>query len=183
MRPAQLSCVNRFALPLLGLVVALGGCASKAPNTPPPPPVTYAEAILYNGTGQRMGAVSLLPEGNGIQGMITLSNGALTPGEHGLHIHTVGKCTPPDFTSVGAKKEDLAPLTVDATGGAQTSFSVSGTFSDMFDIDGASIVVDAGAAPAPESGEKAGSAESADKAESEAGPAAVLCGILYRKQR
>src|SRR5437870_6171961 len=32
---------------------------------------------------------------------VTLRVNGLKPGEHGFHIHTVGKCEPPDFTSAG----------------------------------------------------------------------------------
>src|SRR5205807_6533161 len=33
---------------------------------------------------------------------LTLRVNGLRPGEHGFHIHAVGKCEPPDFTSAGA---------------------------------------------------------------------------------
>jgi len=187
MRSAKLPRLHWFALPLLGLTVALGACAPKAPNTPPPPPVNYAEAILYNGTGQRMGSVSLLPGGSVIQGSIQLNNGALAAGTHGMHVHSVGKCTPPDFASAGPHlnpgnrqhgtenpqgphEGDLPSLVVNEAGGAQMNFTINGSFDDLFDVDGASFVVhadpdDMKTDPSGNSGER------------------LLCGVIYRKQR
>jgi len=187
MRPAQHLRLNRLALPLLGVTAALGACAPKAPNTPPPPPISYAEAILYNGTGQRMGTLSLLPQGGTLQGTLQLNNGALTPGAHGMHIHAVGKCTPPDFTSAGAHlnpgnkqhgmenpegphEGDLPSLVANEAGGAQTSFTVNASFDELFDVDGAAFVIHAD----PDDMKTDPSGNSG---------ARVLCGVIYRKQR
>jgi superoxide dismutase, Cu-Zn family len=92
---------------------------------------------LHNAQGEQIGNVTLSEEeasGVLIRGMIS----KLPPGTHGFHIHSVGKCEPPDFKSAGNHfnprgKEhglknpagphagDLANLTVGPDGSAQVN--------------------------------------------------------------
>lgn len=94
----------------------------------------------------------------------------LTPGEHGLHLHTTGKCAGPDFASAGSHLNpeghqhgtlnpaghhmgDLPNVTADAAGFARASFpmtSLSLPLGDaellhtLMDNGGPAIVVHAG---------------------------------------
>lgn len=166
------------------LAFALQGCGAKAPAGAPPPPVPFAEAILYNGSGERSGIVTLKPDGNQLQGSVTVTGG-LTPGQHGMHIHTTGQCTLPDFASAGghlnptgkqhglenpagSHEGDLPMLVADTAGAGALTFTVPATLSTLFDADGAAFVIHAGmddmkTDPSGNSGSR------------------VMCGVLYRK--
>lgn len=58
-----------------------------------------AKAELYNAQGKKVGVATLLERSDGVA--ITLQGSKLPPGPHGFHIHAVGKCEPPGFTSAG----------------------------------------------------------------------------------
>ena len=58
-----------------------------------------AKAELKDPQG-RVVATATLSEVSG-RLRVTLTASALQPGVHGLHIHAVGKCEPPAFTSAG----------------------------------------------------------------------------------
>jgi Cu-Zn family superoxide dismutase len=56
-----------------------------------------AQAELRNAQGETVGHASLRPTLAGVA--IALQIVKLPPGIHGVHIHAVGKCDPPDFAS------------------------------------------------------------------------------------
>ena len=58
-----------------------------------------AHADFINGKGEKVGTATITPSGAGVKIAINVMN--LPPGMHALHIHTVGKCDPPDFMSAG----------------------------------------------------------------------------------
>jgi Cu-Zn family superoxide dismutase len=58
-------------------------------------PAISASVALVGGNGQAVGSARL--SGNSL----TLEAGGLTPGAHGMHLHAVGRCDPPDFASAG----------------------------------------------------------------------------------
>ncbi len=58
-----------------------------------------AKAELRNAQGETVGTAVLTEERQGAK--ITLQVSQLAPGRHGFHIHAVGKCEPPGFTSAG----------------------------------------------------------------------------------
>lgn len=170
---------------LAGLSLALAGCGAKAPPGAPPPPVTYAEAVLYDGTGALSGKVTLTPKGDMLAGTINIIAG-LKAGEHGMHIHAVGQCVLPDFASAGPHLNptgmkhgtenpegphmgDLPILTANADGTASMSFEAHTNLKALFDADGASFVIhaDADDMKTDPSGNSGGR---------------ILCGVLYRKQ-
>ena len=168
----------------ISLAFALQGCGAKAPAGAPPPPVPFAEGILYNNAGQRAGIVTLKPAGDALQGSVTVTGG-LTAGQHGMHIHATGKCTLPDFASAGTHlnpdgkqhgsenpsgphQGDLPILVADSTGSASMTFMAHTSLEMLFDMDGAAFVVhekpdDMKTDPTGNSGGR------------------VLCGVLYRK--
>jgi Cu-Zn family superoxide dismutase len=58
-----------------------------------------AHADILNAQGQNVGSAKLKATSGGVKIEIMVSQ--LPPGEHGIHIHTVGKCDGPDFKSAG----------------------------------------------------------------------------------
>jgi Cu-Zn family superoxide dismutase len=55
---------------------------------------------LQDAKGQDAGIATLSAAATGVRIRLNVKN--LPPGEHGLHIHQVAKCDPPDFKSAGA---------------------------------------------------------------------------------
>jgi Cu-Zn family superoxide dismutase len=88
-----LSVVKGFLL--AGAAVLLGGCASMSSE---PEPVA-AGAALKDKDGKDVGVATLIQTADGVR--IAVTGYRLPPGTHGLHIHAVGECRPPDFTSAG----------------------------------------------------------------------------------
>ncbi|MGA3293820.1 MAG: superoxide dismutase family protein [Candidatus Acidiferrales bacterium] len=80
----------RFLVFAPALLLASALCAQAA---------VTAHANLVDSTGKSVGKATLKQTSGGVQIKVTLSN--LPPGTHGIHIHTVGKCDPPDFKSAG----------------------------------------------------------------------------------
>ncbi|MFY9270531.1 MAG: superoxide dismutase family protein, partial [Candidatus Manganitrophaceae bacterium] len=118
---------RRFLLGLFGLV--LFHTAALAQTTP------KAETEIQNAQGEKIGMATFTEGPDGVQIAIDVSK--LPPGPHGLHLHAVGKCEPPDFKSAGGhlnpegKKHglqspegphagDLPNLTVKSDGTAKT---------------------------------------------------------------
>lgn len=58
-----------------------------------------AHADFVNAQGNKIGTAVFHPAGNGVRIDVKVSQ--LPPGTHGIHIHNVGKCDGPDFTSAG----------------------------------------------------------------------------------
>lgn len=134
-------------------VLALGGCIS-VPN----PSVPKAEAVLRDASGATVGRADLTRKADRLRLSIDVSG--QTPGEHGLHIHTVGRCEAPAFTSagphwnpgmkqhgrdnpMGAHMGDLPNLVVGPDGRGELSAELPGEMAELLDADGASIIVHA----------------------------------------
>ncbi|HSE03127.1 MAG TPA: superoxide dismutase family protein [Methylomirabilota bacterium] len=81
---------------LLGVAAMLAGCASTPADRGP----LSAEAILKDKDGKQVGSATLIETPEGVR--IAVTGYRLPPGGHGLHIHEVGLCQPPDFASAGA---------------------------------------------------------------------------------
>ena len=58
-----------------------------------------AHADIVNAQGQKIGTAKILPAKQGVKIEVNVSQ--LPPGTHGIHIHAVGKCEGPDFTTAG----------------------------------------------------------------------------------
>ena len=58
-----------------------------------------AKADIYNIRGEKIGTATLSQVPDGVR--IGLEVSKLSPGMHGIHIHAVGKCDPPDFSTAG----------------------------------------------------------------------------------
>lgn len=127
-----------------------------------PPASGEAHAVVRDADGRELGTVTLTDVAEGIQLSGTLRG--LSPGEHGIHIHTVGSCEAP-FESAGPHWNptsrqhgtenpngphlgDLPNLAAgsDSTAAVQ-GITPGGTLRStnaLLDADGASVVVHAG---------------------------------------
>jgi Cu-Zn family superoxide dismutase len=142
------------------LILSLAAIAMAADNA-----VKSAHADIMNAQGVKIGAAKLTAAPDGVKAVVTVSQ--LTPGEHGIHIHNVGKCEGPAFTTAGGHFNptsahhgvnntqephphvgDLANLTVDESGKAKTTITIAGaTLGDgansLFHEGGTSLVIHA----------------------------------------
>jgi Cu-Zn family superoxide dismutase len=124
-----------------------------------------AHADLVNAQGATIGHAKFSTVPDGVK--VTINVGQLTPGEHGIHIHTVGKCEGPAFTTAGGHFNptsshhgvnnaasphphvgDLPNLVVSAKGTAKITFTAAGaTLGDgpnsLFHDGGTSLVIHA----------------------------------------
>ena len=135
-------------------VVLLAGCAM---NDELGPTGSGPSIALVNGAGAVTGAVQAEPRAGGTYLRIAVQG--LTPGDHGLHLHSVGRCDGPAFTTAGAHWNpagrqhghlnpdgahagDLPNLTVSTNGHGAINFLATG--GPLADADGTSLVVHAG---------------------------------------
>ena len=124
-----------------------------------------ARADFMNAQGTKIGTATFTPAASGVRVAVRVSQ--LTPGEHGIHIHNVGKCEGPAFTSAGGHFNptnahhgfhntqeprphvgDLPNLVVDSSGKGSASFIAHGaTLADgpnsLFREGGTSLVIHA----------------------------------------
>ena len=144
-----------------------------------------ARAILKDAQGKVVGAATLNEVSGGVK--IAMRVSGLKPGEHGFHIHAVGKCEPPAFTSAGAhlnpygKKHghknpdgahagDLPNLTVGADGTGSIDVTAAGVTltagrASLLQPGGASLVLHAN--PDDEKTDPAGNSG-----------ARIVCGVI-----
>jgi Cu-Zn family superoxide dismutase len=138
-----------FLLPLL-----LPACAPVEPAGGAPMP-------LINALGAPIGTVRAWQTAGGVTFRIDASG--LPHGVHGIHVHTVGRCDPPEFTSAGghwnptARKHgmnnpagphagDLPNVEVAANGVLGAAVTLPGaSMASLLDADGAALVIHAGA--------------------------------------
>jgi Cu-Zn family superoxide dismutase len=146
----------RTTLALAGTLV-LAGCAGMAGPAGGP----AATADLVNVRGERVGTAVLTEAGGTVR--LRVEATGLAPGPHGIHIHAVGRCEPPGFTSAGghfnplgrkhgleaadgAHAGDLPNLVADAAGRAHYEattrlVSIGGGLLSLFDADGSAVVI------------------------------------------
>jgi Cu-Zn family superoxide dismutase len=82
---------------LAGIVLACGGHTPGPDGVRLPAPAATAE--LRNAAGERVGVATFTRNDAGAT--LAVSVGGLSPGEHGIHLHQNGDCTPPDFAGAG----------------------------------------------------------------------------------
>lgn len=144
-------------LPALLCLSAASALADTAPKS--------AHADIMNAQGAKVGTAKLSATKGGVK--IAVSVSQLPAGQHGIHIHNVGKCEGPAFTSAGGHFNptmahhgahntqnphphlgDLPNLVVDKDGKAKTTFVASGTTlgdgpNSLFHDGGTSLVIHA----------------------------------------
>ncbi|HEX5724953.1 MAG TPA: superoxide dismutase family protein [Longimicrobiaceae bacterium] len=118
---------------------------------------------LVNAQGEPVGTLRVTPHDDG--SFLALSMARLPPGVHGVHLHAVGRCDTPDFTTAGPHLNpngrqhgsrnpqgphlgDLPNMTVGADGGGTLTAVVHAYLaanSPLLDADGTAIVVHAAA--------------------------------------
>jgi len=90
---------GKFAMKRLAWVFALlpliGGKAYGQPKAVDP----GAAAAIINSKGEPVGSAMLTQGPQSVTIAVVVS--LLPPGKHGIHIHAIGKCDPPDFKTAG----------------------------------------------------------------------------------
>jgi Cu-Zn family superoxide dismutase len=113
-----------------------------------------ATATLVDGNGKKLGRVTLTQ----FRGKVTVAGRVkhIAPGFHGFHVHAVGKCEGPAFTTAGghfsapgqthgSHAGDLPPLLVNADGSASAAFETDRfVLAQLRDADGSALIVHAG---------------------------------------
>ena len=140
-------------------VFALGSMAALAACNTTGEPVGGPQFALVNSAGQSIGAVRMWETPGGVT--FRIGAAGLPHGIHGIHVHSVGRCDPPGFTSAGSHfnpdgrqhgfdnpagphRGDMPNVTVSATGVLQEAVSLPGTsFASLLDADGAALVIHA----------------------------------------
>ena len=146
------------SLSALALALAIGACTTVTSASASP--LGSAQLVLADGTPA--GTAKL--DTNGDKVTLTVALSGLPAGEHAMHLHTTGACVAPDFKSaaghlnpegkqhgahnpMGSHLGDLPNVTVDASGTAQASVTLTGTPAQLepilFDADGTAIVIHA----------------------------------------
>jgi Cu-Zn family superoxide dismutase len=143
------------ALTVTALVAA--GCAALQAGTP------TATAELRNAQGQVVAHATFTQTAAGVR--IVVDARGLPPGDKGIHIHEVGRCEPPTFTSAGGHFNpgrrqhglenpagphagDLPNIRIDAqgTGRLETTtdrVTLASGPTSLFDADGSALVIHA----------------------------------------
>ena len=131
----------------------LAGCVTDEPQGGAP-------MALVNAQGQAIGSVRAWQTPGGVSFRVQASG--LTHGIHGIHVHGVGRCDPPDFTTAGGHWNpaarhhglnnpagphagDLPNVEVSANGVLNATVVLSGaSMASLLDADGAALVLHAG---------------------------------------
>jgi Cu-Zn family superoxide dismutase len=82
---------NWLAVPALLCFCAAVALGDSAPQT--------AHADIMNAQGEKIGTAMITAATEGVK--ITVKVSGLPAGDHGIHIHTVGQCDGPAFTTAG----------------------------------------------------------------------------------
>ena len=139
---------------LLAAPLALPGCAAVEPQGGPPMP-------LINASGQTIGSVRAWQTPGGVSFRVNATG--LPHGVHGIHVHPIGRCDPPDFSTAGTHWNptgkqhglnnpqgphagDMPNVTVAANGVlSETVVLSNATMAQLLDQDGSSIMIHANA--------------------------------------
>ena len=139
---------------VLALGLVLAGCVPMAA-----PDVPVSTADLVSSSGAVLGTVRVFSEPTGVT--LRIDAAGVPAGQHGVHVHSTGRCDPPDFTSAGPhwnpgeRKHghrnpagfhmgDLGNLGVGADGKLVAGLLVpQATVDALRDVDGAALVLHA----------------------------------------
>ncbi|ARS29321.1 superoxide dismutase family protein [Sphingomonas sp. KC8] len=152
-------------MPPLALVGLLAACASNSADPAATPAVPASATVVLNGAdGTSMGSATLTDTPSGIRLVIDARN--VAPGAHGFHLHAVGLCEAPGFTTAGSHWNptnmahgkdaaggphwgDLPNLIAGTDGAGQLEVTIPGAqlmggANPLLDADGAALVIHAG---------------------------------------
>ena len=79
---------------VLALGLVLAGCVPMAA-----PDVPVSTADLVSSSGAVLGTVRVFSEPTGVT--LRIDAAGVPAGQHGVHVHSTGRCDPPGFTSAG----------------------------------------------------------------------------------
>jgi superoxide dismutase, Cu-Zn family len=149
--------MKKFLLAILGLSFVIG-CSMASPGT-------HAAAELKDKDGKTVGRALLREVSDGV--LVRLEVKGLTPGLHAVHVHAVGKCEAPAFTTAGghfnptqkkhgfkspegAHAGDLPNMLVAKDGAGRfealdDAITLKAGPASVFDADGSALVIHAGA--------------------------------------
>lgn len=147
---------------LLGAALGIGGCATGHQSARTINTFTdyQAEAILKSPDGGPRGR-ALLASGGGSALTLHIEAEGLPAGQHGVHLHAIGRCDAPDFQTAGphwnpagrqhgrenpqgAHEGDLPNIAISADGRGTLDTTISGaTLDQLLDADGAALVIHA----------------------------------------
>lgn len=151
--------------PLLIAAAPLAACTgNNAVDTAGDTAVANGALITLAGPdGAAKGSATLTQTDTGIR--LAVDGTGLLPGAHGLHLHTVGRCDPPDFASAGSHwnpsgavhgkdaaggphRGDLPNLIAGTDGAGRVEMTITGAYltggeNPLLDADGAALVIHA----------------------------------------
>ncbi len=151
--------VNKTILAATAMAV-IAGCSTVGDL----PTQRIASATLSLSNGVPAGTVQLLADGDTVTLAAVVTG--ISPGSHGIHLHTTGSCVGPDFGSAGGHLNplgkhhgsenpegrhlgDLPNIVVQPGGTGSLTAQLQGTRADLerwlFDADGTAVVVHANA--------------------------------------
>ncbi len=150
------------SLAVLGVIAVAPGIKNAQAEVAP---ARHASAVIKNVSGEVIGNARFAQDATGNVHINVHAKG-LTPGLHGIHIHAVGACVAPAFTSagghfnptgaehghdnpLGAHAGDLPNMVVneDGIGHLNTTsdhFTLGSGDTSLFDTDGSAVVIHAG---------------------------------------
>ena len=125
----------------------------------------HAKSVVISGpfvdaAGAKRGSITLKQHGGMVHGIVRVSG--LTPGPHGMHIHSIGQCSGEGFSAagghwnpdgkqhglenpMGSHRGDLPAINVGANGKGTARFMIMASLQDLLDADGSALIVHANA--------------------------------------
>ena len=157
----QVRIAAAFVVPVLLAGAFLSGSPALAQT-----PAQGARAEIKDAQGNMVGTAVFSPSASGVKLEVQVQGFAAAVGEHGIHVHAVGKCEPDAFTTAGGhfnptgKKHglnspegshagDMPNLALDGRGNSTYETTLAGISLDsgansLFDADGSAVVIHAG---------------------------------------
>lgn len=151
--------MHALSRPLVGLLALSATACSTMADLPTE---RLGNATLSLASGMPVGSVQLLAAGDEVTLVAAVTG--LSAGQHGFHLHAVGRCAAPDFTSAGGHLNplgnehgasnpdgrhvgDLPNIDVKPAGSGSLTADLPGTRAQVekwvFDADGTAVVIHA----------------------------------------